>query len=373
MLKKRNRKIFTDTPISRLTRLVLLGRSLFELPHTIQLEPTTKCNFKCRYCIRSGETNCDMPIELFKSIINQLKPKTNRGEARPLFLTGLGEPFLNPNFIYMVKYAKKLGFEVGFTSNLSVMSQSIAKNLVNAKPDSLHISIDSTNKELFESLRIGANFEKIISNVKLLVNVRQQLNSDKPRILLNSVVSNYSNITETLQLVKFAEALGVDGIALTAQISPSEINIGYNKLVSLVNSFSISNIDIQLLDSSRLCGAITGCHITFDGRVLPCTTLAQIIPRKQYWRFQFGCLKNEPFAKIWFSKTYRHFRISSALGLHPFLCKYCPERATKTDQSTKVTSTTSNVLRLRNNLKTPKHSTSNDGKNVKNNIEPIDS
>jgi MoaA/NifB/PqqE/SkfB family radical SAM enzyme len=84
----------------------------------VQLESTTKCNMKCKTCIRSTGENFDMPFDSFTSIIDQLQ--SSRLSTEQVDLTGVGEPLLNKNLISMVKYAKRSGFRVGFTSSLTL-------------------------------------------------------------------------------------------------------------------------------------------------------------------------------------------------------------------------------------------------------------
>lgn len=318
------RRIFTETQISKLTSLFFLKNSLTKFPQIIQLEHTTKCNLKCEYCLRTNEINSDMAMSLFKLILKQLKPRKKQ-EKRSLFLTGLGEPFLNPKLFDMIRYGKKLGFQVGLTSNMTIMNQSIAKNLIYAGLDHLHVSIDYACKELFEFVRKGADFERVVSNTKLIVNIRNQLSYCKPKIILNATVV-FNDFSHLFKLINLAKTLKVDGIAFNAQISPRKIATSYHKLASLIKRLSVNNMEIKLHSSSKICDVLNGCYITFDGKVLPCPTLVQLIPRKEYWRFQFGDLKNEAFNKIWFSKKYRLFRVKAALGLLPNICKYCPQR-----------------------------------------------
>jgi len=318
------KKFFTHTRLSKVTKLLLLIRSLLALPSIIQLEPTTKCNLKCKHCIRTSEVNSDISISLFKSILKQLAPKNKRKKPL-LFLTGLGEPFLNPNIFHMIKYAKRLGFQVGLTSNLTIMNQSIAKKLIATDLDFLSISIEYADKELFEFIREGAVFEKVLSNIQLLVQVRKQLGSNKPKITLESVIFDNTTINQIVRLIDLAKTLRVDGIVFPAQTSPHKIHTRYNELTCLLRHLSVkvNYIKIELISPSKICEALNRCYITFDGKVLPCSASVQLFPRKEYPRFQFGCLKAESFKNIWFSKRYKLFRIKVALGLFPYLCRYC--------------------------------------------------
>lgn len=68
----------------------LTSKVIFNMPPVyVQIEPTTKCNLKCKFRIRDDVIS-DMALTLFKSVIDQLrryKPIT-----KTIDLTGVSEP-----------------------------------------------------------------------------------------------------------------------------------------------------------------------------------------------------------------------------------------------------------------------------------------
>jgi len=323
-LKKEISGMMLESPLSEVTRLALLPISYFSLPNYAQLEITTRCNLHCQTCIRPKETNSDMSVELYKSIIDQLKWRVLRN--RRVDLTGLGEPLLNPNLPCMVRYAKGHDFNVSFTSNFTLINSNHAINLIKAGLDSLYISFDGATEQTFESIRTGASYKKVVDNIKLFAETRKHLNSGIPKLVFMSTISP-SNAAEIPQLIGLAESLGIDGIDLFKQIIPEKECVNNLSISQYVEGMSNDKVEIHAvcLDKPpQFCTAVMGCYITFDGKVLPCGALIQMIPREQYSRFQFGDLKRNSFSDIWFSNSYRQFRTRIILGKHPPLCRSCP-------------------------------------------------
>jgi len=329
MLFRSMRKIGRAFRGRSIPRIVLSIRPLtlsqFFLPFWVQVEITTRCNLRCRTCIRSKEAGEDLPLGLFKSLIDQLGHSSFA--PRKIDLTGLGEPLLHPELAAMVEYAKERGLEVSFTSNFTIMNQKTAIDLIKAKLDYLYVSVDAASKEIFEKIRSGADFQKVMENVKSFIKTRSDQISDRPRLMFRSTISE-DNVGEAMALTKLAEALGVDGIVFFPQLIPGR-EYYFSDLFVLPSrektSLAVVETSMPFRERALTCRSYSRCYITFDGKVLPCPCLTQMMPREQYSRFQFGDLRDSSLADIWFSARYKQFRAKGALG-NPYLplCKYCP-------------------------------------------------
>ena len=279
---------------------------------------------KCKTCIRSEKENYDMDFRLFKSIIDQLR--RSRFGTEHVDLTGVGEPLLNPSLVSMVEYAKRGDFKVGFTSNLTTLNESMAEKLINANLDYLYVSFDGATKETFEKLRVGANFEKVISNIEMFLEKRNQKNQSRPIVKLTATIS-YDNSEEIPGLIKIAEDLKVNSINFNRQIIPGKEHWKQEfRVISVWEQRANVKIGRMAIPLRRPqpCVALKGCYITYDGKVLPCNSLIQILPRREYYRVQVGDLKQNSLREVWFSKNYRLLRTHLALGRRPFFCNYCP-------------------------------------------------
>jgi radical SAM protein with 4Fe4S-binding SPASM domain len=281
---------------------------------------------KCKTCIRAPGENFDMPLDFFKSIIDQLR--ASQFGTEHVDLTGVGEPLLNQDLISMVKYAKRAGFRTGFTSNFTLMNEAIAEELIRTKTDYIYISIDSAKKETFEKLRVGANFEDVTSKVKLFVKTRKDMNSKAPTLKVTVTLSRKS-MKEIPELISLAEDLGVESINFNMPINPEKQHC-VRELPTLPSWKEKLDTKVDIgrravwLEKPQPCVALRGCFITYDGKVLPCNGLMQLLPRTEYGKVQLGDLRRNTLREIWFSSRYRRLRAMLALGLNPDFCRYCP-------------------------------------------------
>src|SRR6185369_14842917 len=97
-------KVFSSFQISK-----ALGKNLHRgMPISISIEPTTSCNLRCPEC-PSGLRQFSRPtgmlnVDFFKKTIQQIKDTLVN-----LTFYFQGEPFLNPDFLEMVKHASENG------------------------------------------------------------------------------------------------------------------------------------------------------------------------------------------------------------------------------------------------------------------------
>ena len=142
--------------------------SLLSNPISLQIEPTTKCNLRCRMCLSPfwDRKGMEMSFTNFKKIIDQF----------PLLVTinlqGIGEPLLNKDIFKMIEYCKSKKMIVLFTSNGTLINEKVAEKFVDYGLDYVIISMDGAVPETFEKIRIGANFNHVIENVKNLIAIR---------------------------------------------------------------------------------------------------------------------------------------------------------------------------------------------------------
>lgn len=161
-----------------------------EFPLSLNIEITTKCNLACTFCYHrelKNEQKIHMDLELFKKIIDEAK----KYKLPAVNLNGLGEPITHPNLIEMIKYSKDAGIEdIMFHTNGTVMTEKQAKGIVEAGLTRLIFSLDSPNKQTYESMRVGANFEEVNNNVLKFIKVRDSLKSITPLVTVTMVLTD---------------------------------------------------------------------------------------------------------------------------------------------------------------------------------------
>ncbi len=159
------------------------------LPEIVQIESTNICNAKCVFCPRDEMHRKQgiMSFELFTKIMD---------ECAELGITHLrvhnyGEPFVDRKLVEKVRYAKEKGIqEVGMISNGSLITEEVARGMIDAGLDAINISVDASGKEVFESTRIGLKYDKVIANIERLVRLRADAGRRRPKLILSFVRQN---------------------------------------------------------------------------------------------------------------------------------------------------------------------------------------
>lgn len=172
-----------------------------EFPLSLNIEITTKCNLACTFCYHrelKEEQKIHMDMSLFKKIIDEAKnfnlPAVN--------LNGLGEPITHPKLIEMIRYCRDAGIEdIMFHTNGTVMTEKQAKGIIEAGCTRLIFSLDSPNKETYESMRIGASFEEVNANVIKFLKIRNDLKSKTPLVTVTMVLTD-KTVNETNEFKK---------------------------------------------------------------------------------------------------------------------------------------------------------------------------
>jgi len=290
-------------------------------PISISIEPTTACNLRCPEC-PSGLRSFSRPTgklkqDFFRNTIDQLYK-----QLVYLIFYFQGEPYLNPDFLGMVKYASEKGIYTITSTNAHFLTDEVSKKTIESGLDRLIISIDGTTQEVYESYRKEGSLEKVLEGTKNMVKWKKNLKSRTPHIVFQFLVvkPNEHQIPEIYQL---AEEIGIDEVKLkSAQvydykngnplIPDNEKYARYKKQED--GSYKVKN---KLLNHCwKLWHA---CVISWDGLVVPCCFDKDA-------KHRLGDLKKHDFKTIWHSKSYNDFRTKLLSGRDQIdICTNCTE------------------------------------------------
>lgn len=147
-------------------------------PIVVAIEPTSLCNLRCTMCFQADETYFNrsnhemgfMDMGLYKNIIDEM------AENQPcsLVFASRGEPLLHPKFTEMVAYASAKGIiDIKINTNATALTEKKSRELLQAEPTTVVFSVDAGNKKEFEAIRIGANFDRVVANIKRFNEIRE--------------------------------------------------------------------------------------------------------------------------------------------------------------------------------------------------------
>lgn len=233
-----------------------------------------------------------------------------------------GEPYINPEFLDMVAYAKKKGIYTITSTNGHFLNEDNARKTVESGLDRIIISIDGTTQETYEMYRKEGKLKNVIQGAKNLVQARNDLGKQHPFIIFQFLVVK-PNEHQIEDVYALAREIGVDEVKLkTAQVYDFENG---NDLIPTLDKYARYrkgddgryHIKNQLLNH---CWKMwQACVITWDGLVVPCCFDKDAEHR-------MGDLKAQTFDDIWHGKAYDQFRKAIWKGRDQIdICNNCTE------------------------------------------------
>ncbi len=273
-------------------------------PVSISFEPTTSCNLRCPEC-PSGLREFTRPTGMleqgfFKKTIDEIHK-----ELLYLIFYFQGEPYLNPDFLEMVKYASSKKIYTATSTNAHYLTDEKAKQTVLSGLDRLIISIDGTTQDVYKQYRVGGNIDKVLEGTKNIVKWKKELKSKTPFVFFQFLVVK-PNEHQIEDIKKLAKEIGVDEVRFkTAQVYDYENDP--NKLIPTIDKFSRykKNADGSYTAKNKLanrCWKLQHANvITWDGLVVPCCFDKDAT-------HQLGNLQMQSFKEIWHNDNYKQFR-----------------------------------------------------------------
>jgi len=290
-------------------------------PVSISFEPTTSCNLRCPEC-PSGLRAFTRPTgmlqkDFFAETIDQLHK-----DLLYLVFYFQGEPYLNPSFLDMVKYASNKNIYTATSTNAHYLTDIHSKRTIESGLDRLIISIDGTTQETYEQYRVGGSLEKVIQGAKNIVKWKKELKSKTPFVVFQFLVVKH-NEHQVEAVKKLAREIGVDDVWFkTAQIYDYENDP--NNLIPTIDKYSRYR---KTTNGTEFKGKLANqCWrlwhdpvITWDGLVAPCCFDKDA-------QHRLGNLKEKSFKQIWNNGEYTKFRAQILKGRKNIdICANCSE------------------------------------------------
>ncbi len=298
----------------------LLGKPVqWGRPMTISVEPTTACNLRCPECpsgLRSFTRDTgNMKEDFFRKLIDDM-----HRQLLWLIFYFQGEPFINPKFLDMVKYAHRRGIYTITSTNGHFLNPENARMTVESGLDRILISIDGSTQEVYQQYRKEGHLNLVLDGARNLVKAKKDAASDTPHIVFQMLVVK-PNEHQIDEVRKLAREIGVDEVKLkTAQVYHYSHG---NDLIPSQEKYSRYRQDesgewkIKNKLLNQCWKLWHACVITWDGMVVPCCFDKDAAHR-------MGDLKQESFKEIWKGESYKYFRNQLSKGRDQIdICTNC--------------------------------------------------
>lgn len=320
-----------------LVKFILYAKSKSDrinyLPLSLDVEPTTGCNFRCTMCQVSLPTFVarNMELETFKKVIS------GNPQLLKIKLQGMGETLVSSQLFEMIGFARSYGVVTETTTNGSLLTDKNIKLLIANKLSKITVSIDGATKSTFEEIRVQSDFEVVVKNVRRLI-AECKKNIVRPHLSAWCVLQK-SNYAEIFQIYDLCRGLGFDDLTYQIQLASWGqdywVNINKNKQINFhadqiqedfakirqmasQQKFAVRIYEENALSFNKKCRwPFQSSYIATDGSVVPCAPVSD--PKV----VNFGNVNASSYETIWKSEAYSRLRENIRDNKLDDYCKDC--------------------------------------------------
>ncbi len=293
-------------------------------PYEWEIDTTNVCQLKCPLC-HTGLDNVRrdkgfMHFDTFTKVIDQIKD-----HCIWLSFYSWGEPFLTKEIDRYVAYAHRARIATIISTNLNKpLTPEMAERVIKSGLDVLICSIDGATQDVYEIYRVGGRLDRVMANLKLLIQKKRELGSKTPYIEWQFIVMR-QNQHQIPEADAMAKEIGVDGIVFKKVDFPlgeENTDVARRWLPVGIEEFERKHpFERPYGEHGARCWRLWRSGvINWDGGYAPCCFLTD----KQD---DFGNVNEHSIKAIWNNEHYRSAREMFAVDGKPTVrvgCVTCP-------------------------------------------------
>ena len=258
-------------------------------PIRLWIEPTNKCNLKCKMCPHGQkEIHFEkgfMDMDIFKKIIREV---AQFGSDVNLFMGG--ESLLHPELAEMIKYMRQKDIPSRLYTNGTLITPEISEELILSGLDHITFSFDGPHKETYEDYRKGASFENTLENIRHFLSAKMILKRKRPFTVIQSLEFEEIDYNPELkkQFRRLFDQKMVDGFTF---IKPHSFG-------GIFKKYSIREDHKDYAPCAFLWYSMS---VMWDGTVVPCCV-------DMFKRYPVGNIQDNSLEELWNSGKLGHLR-----------------------------------------------------------------
>jgi hypothetical protein len=287
-----------------------------KFPKVVRIEPASKCNLACIHCPTGiVEMSRDiMKLEVFEKILKEIK--IHKDQIETIVLYHGGEPFLNKNFFYMLSELKKTkNFFIKTVSNAAALNEKNISKIAESELDLIEFSLDGSNEKENEIIRRKSKTEKILKNIKLLIEKKKQLSKTTPQINICSTQFLSKNSLTSHNISPKTQSWITQNFKNDDVVFKSNYAMKWPSMKKDLDQFEI--LEVSAEEDKNFCDhVINTITIRSNGDIVPCcfdlTT-----------DLKMGNILEDTLSNIWENKEYNQLRQSIINKKYFSICNNC--------------------------------------------------
>ena len=304
-------------------------------PPYIEVEVTTKCNLRCLMCEHTywHEPSRDMSYDQFLHIMQQFP------RLKWIGLTGIGESFLNKDFMKMIEYCKHRKIYVEIFDTFFYWDKEISYRMVDLGLNRALPSFDAATEKTYKLIRANSDFNRVVAHLRSLFEAKSEKSRKLPEVCFHYIVSK-ANIDEmSLYLDLIRDIAGDQPVEVQYTEVLSAFKEVEDQLVqipdSLMHDVEKKSNDLKIKlhwnrntyrKKPQLCQCTlwTMPFIFVTGDVIPCCGGNEANRRDFQKETSLGNVFVDDFRTIWKGKKYGILRSLLRENTIPAQCRNCP-------------------------------------------------
>lgn len=196
-------------------------------PSFMTIGNTHKCNLTCQMCFKQLDdfenmSLPDMGFQRYEALAHEVFPHMRR-----VAFTVSGDPFLSHSLFEELDLLTTYGVRGSMTTNgMPLARKGLFEHLMPCL-ETLVISFDGADEPVFNSIRRGASFERVVKNIQRFNEHRDAVPSGTYRPLLHfNHILQWKNVKQLPKLIELAHELNVDRVHVDHVIIHQTLNPG---------------------------------------------------------------------------------------------------------------------------------------------------
>lgn len=192
----------------RIKRLIEWSKGNPQGPISIHLDPTNRCNLKCRFCWQRSHERLgwlDTENELSGRKLLSIVDQAAELGVKDWLISGGGEPLLRTDdTVSIMKAIKKNGMTGDIITNGTMLNSRHIKDIVNFGWDTYRVSINGPNAKEHDFLvNSDGAFDKAVKSIVEISRLKEEIGVKYPEIGFNTVINrnNYQKLPEIIELL----------------------------------------------------------------------------------------------------------------------------------------------------------------------------
>jgi cyclic pyranopterin phosphate synthase len=248
---------------------------------SLRISLTNRCNLKCIYCHREGETR-DLKNEVDVEAVSNIVKASKAFGVNKVKFSG-GEPLMRDDFEEIIEALPPLK-DISATTNGTFLAKR-AHSLAESGLDRINISLPSLVAEKYRTVT-GGDVERVVEGidaavecgltpVKLNMVLLKGINNDEIPGMMN-YIQKYDGkvILQLIELMDFNKMreyqVNINEVEKYLESKASNIEV---RSMHRRKKYHIEGVEVELvrpIDNSHFCANCTRLRVTSDGKLKPC-------------------------------------------------------------------------------------------------------